>query len=526
MAAIGKDKKIVIYSAANAHGYFTCIVHRYLYNRNSYAVYVGDNATVARAGGIELFDDNILYKQISGEWGDMNYLSADEYENHLTQVFDGELKKHKIDLSKVDEFYIGSNWSDFPVYLNLKDVKYNVFQEAVGDIGIPPKEWSIQFPGQYAARLKTGMFDMLDNKRILKAYVHPKTVKNGHPKVVPFDIVKEMQKLPDEYKTIIANQFNVPQKLTSNYKRVLLLTQWFKKNKKIWTSTETINLYALLIDLFFSQTTSNLELIIKPHPVDPQKDIYTQYFDHCTLLSSKFPSEFMGLISELNIDTAITVSSTSINTAESISNKQITVKYFENFYNVMPQIFICARLIKLLGYSCFHHGIFSEVLLPLLSANKGYLPETSVWYRIDEKPLTEKGGFILYDYVWREGVSHTSLKKLAECPDDSFCFIITDNINNLIQTAEDSLYIDYLFKFKIKLSPYQNNSTYKTTQQSEIYVFCKNEATKTKILETDFISVFPYTAIILEKLNDIVPVDKTNLKLNYLLKSKTMSEDK
>lgn len=192
----------------------------------------------------------------------------------------------------------------------------------------------------------------------------------------------------------------------------------------------------------------------------------------------------------------------------------------------MPQIFICARLIKLLGYNCFHHGIFSEVLLPLLNANKGYLPETSVWYRIDEKPLTEKGGFILYDYVWREGVSHTSLKKLAECPDDSFCFIITDNINNLIQTAEDSLYIDYLFKFKIKLSPYQNNSTYKTTQQSEIYVFCKNEATKTKILDTDFISVFPYTAIILEKLNDIVPVDKTNLKLNYLLKSKTMSEDK
>ena len=52
------NKKLVIYSAANAHGYITCIVHRLVYNPDSYAVYIGDDVVAPRTGGIDFFDDS------------------------------------------------------------------------------------------------------------------------------------------------------------------------------------------------------------------------------------------------------------------------------------------------------------------------------------------------------------------------------------------------------------------------------------------------------------------------------------
>lgn len=512
-------KKIVIYSAANAHGYFTCIVHRYLYNRDAYAVYVGDHATVGRAGGINLFDDSILYKQISGEWGNMNYLSPEEYESYLIKTFDDEFKAHKIDLSKVDEFFIGSNWSDFPVYLNLKDIKYNSFQEAVGDMGIPPKEFSIQFPGQYAARLKTGMFDWLDNKRIIKAYVHPKTVKGGHPKVVPFDIVKEMQNLPDEYKKLIAEQFNVPQDLSVTTSRILLLTQWFRRDGKLWESSETVKIYSLLIDLYFATCTKRLEVVIKPHPIDPMRDKYPAYFDNCTLLSSKFPSEFMGLIKNLKIDTAVTISSTAINTAESISEKQLTAKFFDQFYDIAPQFCFCARAVKLLALKCFYFGIFKEVMEPLAFQNKGFMPDSVTWHRIDEAPLTEEGAIIIYDNVWREGVTHTSLSKLYNSPYNSLSFIITDNIDNLIQTAEDAIYTEYLYKLTLCIKPYADNSVYSDTEKKDIYIFSKNSNLVNKLAAFELVMVLPYSKVVLIQKNIEQDNLSQKLKQNFILRN-------
>ena len=80
---------IIVYSAANAHGYLTCIVHRMLHKKYDYAIYIGDNVVAPRTGGLDIFDDNILYKQIAGDWGNKNDLSPEEYEIYLLNFFDG-----------------------------------------------------------------------------------------------------------------------------------------------------------------------------------------------------------------------------------------------------------------------------------------------------------------------------------------------------------------------------------------------------------------------------------------------------
>lgn len=515
------DKKIVIYSAANAHGYITCVGHRLLYSADKYAVYIGDDVVATRAGGINLFDDSILFKQIAGEWGNMNYLSPDEYEDYLIKTFDEHLKKLKINLEEVNEFFIGSNWSDFAIYLNLKNQNYNIFEEGIGDIGLPKESWGIKYPCQFEARKKTGMFNGLDNPHIIKAYVHPKTVKDGHSKVVPFDIVKEMQNLSEKHKKIIAKQFNVPISLTNNITKVLVLTQWFRRNGGVWNSDETIKLYTLLIDAFFYDKP--IELIIKPHPVDPKRDEYTNYFENCALLSSKFPSEFMGLINGLHVDTAITVSSTSINGVDSISDKQISVKFFDNFYSIIPEVFICARLIKLLNYNLFNFGLFSEVLSPLLESNKGFLPDATKWFRIDEKPLTEKGAFILYDYVWREGVTHTSLTILSQSAFGSIFFIIADDICNLIKTYDDFLLLDYLYCFNVSVRPYSNNSAYKDKHISSVYLFSMDKTAIDRISDMAVTLLFKNSKVIIEK-GGAEKIDSNSLKLNYLLKKLSTKE--
>lgn len=516
-----EGKKLIIYFAANAHGYLTCIVHRLLYNKENFAVYVGDNSTAPRTGGLDLFDDNILYRQIAGDWGNKNDLSPEEYEKYLLNFFDGELKKHKIAIQEVAEWYIGSNWADFPIYLNLKGIKHNIFQEGIGDIGLSKESWAVKFPCQFEARKKTGMFRGLDNDNIIAAYIHPKTYKGEHQKIIPFDIVKEMQKLRQEDKDTLAALFKIPQYVYSPIKKILLLTQWFRINGEVWKSTDILKMYSLLLDLYIANNSAHVQLLIKPHPADPMKTEYKKVFLGCDVLTSSFPSECMGLIEDASFDKAITISSSSIYSAEAISKKQIAVKFFEKFYNSMPSVFMCARLVKLLGYKCFHFGIFNEVMLPLIAERQGYLPDKSIWYRIDTTPLTEKGAVIIYDYIWREGVYHVPLSKLTACPKGSFAFIITENINNHIQTLYDLKLVDYLFTIGGELTPYEDGSSllplYTSHEVKKIYVFTKDTEVKEKIQSLSWVYTLPYSRLIAKKidLKECECADK--IKLNYLL---------
>lgn len=515
-----KNKKLIVYSAANAHGYLTCIVHRLLFNKDSYAVYIGDDCTAKRTGGLELFSDYILYKQIAGDYGYKNDLAPEDYEKFLISYFDEELKKHGIHIEQVSEWYIGSNWSDFPIYINLKSIKHNIFQEAIGDLGLSKECWAIRYPCQFDARKKTGMFDGLNNKNIIKAFVHPATIKQSNNKVVIFDIVKEMRRLSGEDKTKLKSLFHIP---TVNYlddTRVLLLTQWFRMQGEIWNDNEIIKMYTLLLDLYSNiQLQPQSRIIIKPHPADPQKNNYVKYISSAYVYSVPFPSECLGLLSDSGFDLAITVSSSSINTVESISKKRLSIKFFEQFYTIAPQFYFCARVIKLLSLKCFYFGIFKEVMEPLVSQNKGFLPDSVTWHRIDETPLPEEGGLILYDNIWREGIVRTSLSKLYNSPDNSLCFIVTDNIENFIQTSEDATYTDYLFKLSLAIRPYADNSIYLTSKEKYIYIFSKNKDLISKLKNLNLTMVLPFSKIVLMEGKLDQGDMPLQLKQNFILKN-------
>lgn len=508
------DKKIVLYSAANTHGDICCLIHKLLYNRDSYAIYIGASS---QTRGLEFYDKHLVYKQIGGTWGNMEYLSPDEYEKYVVNFFDSELKKMGIKLSDVSEFFIGSNWADFPIYLNIKGIKFNVFEEGVGSLGIPAENWKPKYNKFYVAE-KYGVFKGIENDNIIKAYVHPKTLSKDSSKYIEFDVEKELSKLSVDDRNLVRESYGVPRAIKISRRKILLLTQWFNINGQMWKDFDIVKMYSLLIDFFAGKESASItEIIVKPHPVDPMKEVYSKYLSNCTVIDTSFPSELFGSIEDSRVDMALTVSSTSINTVTAVSAQQLSIKYFEHFFNVTPQVYICLQIIKRLNYKCFHFGFFNEVMLPLLSANAGDLPSNSVWYRIDNNPLTEVGGIILYDYVWRTGVSHTSLSTLSKCPAGSFCFIITDNLSNLIKTPEDVILVDHLYKMSISIIPYHNYSTFKIEENKIIYLFCMDEKLIDCINGIKLLSVLPCSKILLKK-NDFCKTDEFNkIKINYII---------
>lgn len=505
------NKKIVIYSAANPHGYFTSIIHRLLYNHDSYAVYIGDEGTATRAGGLELFDSHILYTQIAGQWGKMNHLSAGEYKDYLVKYFDEKIRELNIDIGAVSEIYAGSYWSDFPIYLNIKGIHHYLFQEGSQGLGFPSGEYTKKnFPSQYEVQEAYGIYLGLDNTNILAAYIGESNMLPEHPKKFLFDIAKAMTELSDLDKKTLIETFNMPSKIDESENSVLLLSQWFLKNKKVWADIETIRMYGLLADLYSNRQHKNTRIYLKSHPSDQNRQKYDTHLNNITVFNSQFPSEFLAIVPGAHFKTALTISSTSINDTAKYCDESYSIKNFDRFYNHILQIYVAFYLINKLNYNSYHFGVFNEVVIPLLKQNQSVLPKTSRWFELQTAIMPKDGAAVYNDFLWRANQEYISLSTLARQPYNSVIFIITDNIHNFIQQQEDLNYVNALSNIKIRVRPLADNITFEDDEKN-IYIFCRNPDIKQKILTINYVDMLQVSGILCEKCN---PTMKDEVDLN------------
>lgn len=514
---------VVVYSAANAHGYFTAIIHRMLFHHDAYAVYIGDKGTVSRAGGIELFDEHILYIQMGGQWGTMNTLSADEYEKYLTEYFDHELKQIGLELNNVYAVYTGSYWADFPIYLNIKRIKHYLFQEGTTSIGFPSMEYNEKnFPSQYTIQKKYGIYKYLDNENIIAAYLHPNNMEPVHRKKQKFDITEVIHELGDADKKRLIDTFHMPEAFDRDGNNILILTQWFLRGDKVWADNECIKMYGLLADLFSNHCDNRTKIFLKPHPADQNRENYKKYLNNIHYINHQFPSEFLSIIPDINFNAAVTVSSTSINAVDKFSRTGYSINHFDLFYKVIQRVYMCLFIIRKLEYSSFHFGIFNEIMLPLLEQNREVLPGESKWMEVDKAIMCNHGALILNDYLWRENQQRTGLSKLAKQPYSSVIFIITEDINSFLKENEDLNYIKYIFRLSLKIRPFMKTILFEGRKDS-VYVFCRNDEIKQKIINTDYVDFYPVCGILCEKENpseaDSIEV-YSNIYANYICRQK------
>lgn len=502
---MSKGKK-VIYSAANAHGYFTSIIHRMMYNADSYAIYIGDIGTVTRAGGKELFDECILYTQFGGKWGKCNELLPEKFEECVTDYFDKELAEKNIDLNEVEEIYVGSYWSDFPIYVNKKGKKHILFQEAVtkndSGIGFPNEEYNKKYVySQYCMQKKYGIFRGFDNPLIKKCLINKVYEEYcSKDKLIEFDISKKVYELSEDKKELLIHTFNIPDGKIDSDNAILLLTQWYIGKNKVFSGIPALKMYGILLDMLYPTEYENRNVFIKPHPADSNRDEYAKYFKNVTMINSQFPSEFLGLNDQLKFNKAVTISSSSINSMQEIANECCMHSGFDVFYNNMFRVFFSLRMIKELNYKSYHFGIFNENILPMLKANIAKLPVESAWIEIENRIVNNRSAIVLYDLLWRENQKRINLSKMARNPLDSIFFIITDNIHNYIQNEEDLCYLKHLHEYSLIINPLSDEGLYSDGEE-KIYVFCRDRNVINKINSINIVEIMNASGVSLSKLN-------------------------
>lgn len=499
-----KDKK-VIYSAANAHGYFTSIIHRIMYNPDSYAIYIGDIGTATRAGGTELFDECILYTQFGGKWGKLNELSPEKFEASLTEYFDRELTEKNIDLNEISEVYVGSYWADFPIYINKKGKKHILFQEAVSEdasgIGFPNEEYNKKYYySQYCMQKKYGVFSGFDNPLITKCLINKVYEKYNRDKIIEFDISQKVYELSDEKKKLLMHTFNIPEGKIDSDNSILLLTQWYVGKGIAFSGIPALKMYGVLLDMFYPSEYMHSNVYIKPHPADLNRDEYAKYFKNATMINSQFPSEFLHINERLKFSKAVTISSSSINSMQDIAGECCMHSGFDVFYKHMFRIYYSLRMVKELGYKSYHFGVFNEKILPMLKANEAKLPAESSWIEIENRIVNNGSAIILYDLLWRENQKRIKLSKMARNPLDSVFFIITDNVHNYVQDEEDLLYLKYLYEYKLSINPLSGDGLYSTCEE-RIYVFCRDSNVVKKIDDINIVEVMNASGVSLSKRN-------------------------
>ena len=494
-------KKIIVYSATNAHGYLTCLIHRLKFHKNDFAIYVGEKESALRCGGNELFDKCILFNHIVGPWGRYNNLSQSELEEFILKYFDDEFEKLGVKAEQVSEFYIGAYWSDFPIYINIKGFKHYVFQEAAGDIGMLSK-YDNRFPAKSALQEKYGIFKKLDNPNIINALVSDETIKQygQHPKIKRFDINEEIADLNDVTKELLINKFNIPKQFSQSENNILVLTNWFTRNGTTWIGNEPMKMYAILCDLYSGYKDTDTTIYLKPHPGEPNKDNYRNYINAVEYFDYKLPSEFLCLIHNIHFNAAFTVASTSINSVKKISDDIYTLSGFNVLYDRMFQIFYCMNICNKLNMDCYYFGVYDEIIKPLIKFNKSIMPNIAKWIEIGDSNLPENSIIIINDFIWRESQKRIDLKALENLPDNSAVFIVTDSISNFIKDEKSLLGVKYITGISITIKPFRKKTVFASGEKA-VYLFCKNRLMRSKVLEIDFFEIFQVCGLVLSKTN-------------------------
>lgn len=496
-----KDKKIVVYSATNAHGYLMSVVHRLKYHKNDFAIYVGEKESALRCGGNDIFDRCILFNHIVGPWGRYNNLNANELENFILKYFDDEFDKIGINIKNASELYIGAYWSDFPIYVNIKGLKHYVFQEATGDMGMLSK-YDNRFPAKSTLQEKYGILKRLENPKIIEAYASVETIKRfgEHPKIKIVDINDEILNLDEANKQKLRDSFNVPRNFTSSENDILVLTNWFTKDNATWCGKEPIKMYAILCDLYSGYKDTNSSIYLKCHPAEPNKDNYKEYLSVVEYFDYKLPSELLCIVKNIHFNAAITVASTSINSVKHFADNVYTLNGFHVLYARMFQVYFGMNICNRLKKYCYYFGVFDEIIKPLLRFNQDTLPQNAKWIEIYNTQIPENAIVIINDYLWREGQKVVDFKILDNLPESSAVFIITDDISRLIHGSEYISAIRNISGISLIIDTFRKKTAF-NSEDKTLYLYCKNRYLRDKILSLDFFEVLQVSGITVEKQN-------------------------
>lgn len=392
----------------------------------------------------------------------------------LAQYFDGLFREEQLDIVSMEQIYLACAHHAFGIYMAQKGLHFAFVEDGSGALSRP---WVLEKTedksrAKYKYAKEAGLYDGT-NINITRRVYNPTNQLDGYIQAgdEAFDIVEELWSMAEEERQKICLLFVQRAQIDVPPNSVLILTEHFA-NLNLMTWEEQEGIYQLLVDYF----ASGRNLVFKPHPDDLM--YYSLLFPQATIIRERFPAELLPFIFGGKVDTALTISSSSIYGIRKCFDHCIE---FNHRFSYDKGFYVTHRYFAALSiaHSAYQKGktVFTYHLDQKLVEN--FVMYGGVDFPIPRqlKSLTnvESNSVILIDQL---EMNEFTGKLMGEWMDS----LPTETMVIFLNTKEDFAFYDYSYQYlwkwifpaEIRKRRLKNIESFKNATDSEfIYVFCK-----------------------------------------------------
>lgn len=410
----------------------------------------------------------------------LNFPPKKSYEKVVNEYFNDFFSNKNVKITDFEKIYLSCAHYFFGHYLVINNLKFVFFEDAAGMLSRPDILINIEKdsrPFKCKKNIDMGLYDgsaSCIEEIVCNFSAQSQEIIQSYQKLRNFNVVKELIELDDEKKNKILAFF------LKNYNRIdiaqktsILLTQHFA-NLKIMSFKEQETIYKWFVDYFLEDKY----ILIKPHPDDVM--YYKKILNNVDIIKERFPSEFLPLLINDNVEEIVTISSTAIaNYYEcDYSILEMNTDFEKTFYS-LHKYYVALRLAKIFNKSISMIGC-DESLIRKLIERRGELQSINV---------SDSGEILLIDdysnlrfsvsnYTYNEECLMNIQNKICNLDNDQVLIFLNSKCNYSFFYRDISVF-DNLYPINIKIEDNGKKELWEAPENIDknqlIYVYTKNE---------------------------------------------------
>lgn len=480
---------MIVYHVGHLGAFPLCITHKLFFHHDEETVFIIDKLFLPKIV-VSFFEENhqkfswlgnlILYNERSL----IDVSEQEQLEGSIPVFFDELLQNHNIDILNVSIFYnTFDTINAFGVYLRQKKLPFAILEMIPDQLKKHRYSENNNYPSYAKVIEKYQALNSVGDtlvKSIRRSYSETKLQPKDNVEIINYEDLLSYLTLNDKI-NIINSYFT--EECFSDIGKSILMTMssgWIINKLNPPVKESFFLLYQLYADYFM--LNSSAKLIIKPHPnTDFHLDFWKKQFPEALILPGYFPSNFIKLIPDINIEKIIGTGTSGANISLNNSPEIINSGNYYTFYYILHRFYVAIELIKTLSLknlSFFHFGMhnnFTWMFEEVWGICK------SEWNNF--RSVTKNSVFIIDDIFWNDPKDKRFLDEAIKKSEDSNIFIFLNSKNDYcFYNSNNNEIIDYIIPITIEKTAIRegiNSYLYPET----IYVFCKSQEIRQKILD-------------------------------------------
>lgn len=329
---------MVIYHAVSFYQLLTCVVHSCQMESERKIIFLGNNVKTALHSPMYLENifDEVVYIDINAGLSDVTMCKT-----AVTTYFQEILEKNNITIEQDTDIYVGGTQFNFGLYLATNDIPFYFMEEACGLLSNTEHIKNIDKDRSvFSVVDESGLYDATcASIKGIVCNVLQQDEEIERDNLIHFDTLQVLFSLDNELKHTILSIFTDIKEIDISENTVVVLSQHYA-NLNMMSYERQVLLYGLLFDYYLK----GKNVLIKKHPYDfvPYEIIYPKV----RRLEERFPSEFLPIISNKELEMVATISSTGIKSLKSVVNNYMEFDYdFEQHFEPIHKVYFALQML-------------------------------------------------------------------------------------------------------------------------------------------------------------------------------------